>query len=51
MDILPEFASIGTNNSLKLRLDMKVNRKFITVSLPTSIGNHCFMGIEANSVN
>ena len=43
IETLPEFASIGTNNGLKLRLDMKYTRKCITISLPTSIGNHCFV--------
>ena len=45
----PEFASIDTNNGLKSRLDMKDNRKCITISLSTSIGNHCFVGIGVNS--
>ena len=37
------------NNSLKLRLHLKDNRKCITISLSTSIWNHCFAGIEGNS--
>ena len=32
---------LGTNNGLKSRLDVKDNRKCITISLSTSIGNHC----------
>ena len=28
---------------------MKDNRNFITISLPTSYGNHFFVGIEGNS--
>ena len=38
-----------TNNGLKLRLDMKDNRKFITISLPTSTWSQCFVGFEAYS--
>ena len=33
--------------SLKSRLDMKNNRKCITISLTTSIWNHCLMDIES----
>ena len=33
---LPEFASLCTNNSLKSRLDMKDNKRYITISLPAS---------------
>ena len=40
---------MDTNNDLKSRLDMKDNSKCITISLTTSIGNHCFVGIEGNS--
>ena len=29
---------------------MKDNKKCITISLPTSIWNHCFVGIEENLV-
>ena len=50
IETLPEFASIGTNNGLKLRLDMKDNRTcIITISLSTSTWSHCFVGIEVNS--
>ena len=33
----------------KTLLDMKDNSKCFTISLPTSIWSHCFVGIEANS--
>ena len=36
---------------MKLRLDMKNNRKCITISLPASIWNHCFVGIEVREVS
>ena len=45
---LPEFASIGMNNSLKSRLDMKDNSKCITISLSTSTWSHCFVDFEVN---
>ena len=43
-----EFASIGTSNGLKSKRD---KRKRITISLPTSIWSHCFVGIEVNSAS
>ena len=46
--IFPEFASIGTKNGLKSRLDMKDNKKYITISLPTSTWSHCLVSFEAN---
>lgn len=38
-----------TNNGLKSWLDVKDNRKSITISSPTLISNHCFVGIAENS--
>ena len=43
---LPEYVSKGINNRFKSVLDMRDNRKCITISLSTSIWSHCFMGIE-----
>ena len=40
-----KFPSIGKNNSLKSRLDMKDNSKCITISLSTSTWSHCFVSI------
>ena len=43
-----DLLQLGTNNGLKSRLDMKNNRKCITMSL-SSTWSHCFVvGIEAN---
>ena len=36
-------------NGLKSRLDMKDNKKCITISLSTLTWNHCFVDIEGNS--
>ena len=42
-----DLLQLGTNNGLKSRLDMKNNRKCITMSL-SSTWSHCFVDIEAN---
>ena len=41
--------SVRFKNGLKLRPDMKDNRKCITISFSTSIGNQYLVGIEASS--